>query len=441
MARSAGLIRIIMAGALWSGLLAGPLAAQDYGAVAPVDSVTLEQAVERALQFSPQVVQARTSLSTADFATKQAYASMLPSVSFSSGASLSSSDRFDQQTGLRVSGQSNNYNAGLSSSMDLFAGGRNLAAVRSARAGAEAADATVVTQQFSVTLSAKQAFFAVLRARDLIRLNEEQIDQAEQQLEAAERRMQVGGATRSDVLRARLQLSNARQALLQSTVQHRNAMYSLGQTVGAAGPVTAMAASPIEPEPLALSEEAMREVVLSQAPTVVSALADVRVAEAGIAQARAQYFPSIGISGGYNWSNREFGLEQGLTSWSTRLNLSLPLFNRLQREGTAQRAGAQLTLAEARAADAARQAVAQFESLLAGLRLAEEQLALLNESVEVAREDYRVQQERYQVGAATILELVSSQIALSQAENALINARYDYQIARAELESLVGREL
>jgi outer membrane protein len=61
--------------------------------------------------------------------------------------------------------------------------------------------------------------------------------------------------------------------------------------------------------------------------------------------------------------------------------------------------------------------------------------------VEVALEDYRVQQARYEHGTSTILELVSSQIALAQAENDLINARYDYQIARAELESLVGREL
>jgi outer membrane protein TolC len=61
--------------------------------------------------------------------------------------------------------------------------------------------------------------------------------------------------------------------------------------------------------------------------------------------------------------------------------------------------------------------------------------------VEVAREDYRVQQERYTHGSATILELVSSQIALLQAEYDLINARYDYQIARAQLESLVGQEL
>lgn len=409
--------------------------------VEPVDSVTLEEAVALALEVSPQVVQAATSLGTADFATKQAYAAMLPSVSLSSGANLSSSERYDPQTNLRVSGQSSSYSAGISGSMDLFAGGRNLAAVRSARAEARAAEATLVTREFSASLAAKQGYFAVLRAQELIRLSAERIEQAEEQLAAAERRLEVGRATRSDVLRARLELSNARQAYLEAVTQRRTAMYALGQTVGVVGPVAAVPPPDLEPEPLALSEAALRELVLAEAPTVVSALADVTVAEAALSQARAQYFPTVGASGGYNWSNQDFGLQQGLTSWNTRISISYPLFNGLAREAAVDRASAQRVLAEAQAEDAARAAVAELESLVASLRLAEARLEILRESVEVAREDYRVQQERYEHGSATILELVSSQIALIQAENDLINARYDYQIARAELESLVGREL
>jgi outer membrane protein len=422
-------------------VLAGPAAAQGVGEVTPVDSVTLEEAVARALRVSPQVVQAETGLGTAEYATKQAYAAMLPSLSVSSSASLSSAERYDPSTNLRVTGQSDSYSAGISSSMDLFAGGRNLAAVRSARATAEAAEATLVTRRFAVTLQAKQAYFGVLRARELIALNEERIAQAEEQLAAAERRLQVGRATRSDVLRARLELSNARQGHLEAVTQRRNAMYTLGQTVGIPGPVTAVEPPPLDPRPLALSREAMRGLVLDAAPTVVSSLADVAVAEAGVAEARAQYFPTLGVSGGYNWSNQEFSLDRGLRSWSTRLSLSYPLFNGLQREVAADRARAQLTVAEAQAADATRLAIAELESLVAALELAEAQLEILTESVEVAREDYRVQQERYELGSATILELVSSQIALTQAEYDLINARSDYQIARAELESLVGREL
>lgn len=434
----------IRVGALWGGLtlgLASSAIGQELPPVNPVDSVTLEEAVERTLRVNPQVVQARTGVGTAAYATKQAYASMLPSLSLSTGASLSSSERYDPQTNLRVSGQNESYSAGLSSSMDLFAGGRNLAAVRSARAGERAAEASLVTQRFATALMAKQAFFAVLRAEELIELNQQRIQQAEEQLAAAERRLGVGSATRSDVLRSRLQLSNARQAMLESATQRRTAMYALGQTIGVPGAVAAVGPESLEPEPLALSPDALRAIMLEEAPAVTAARADVRVAEAVRSQSRAQYFPTIGVSGGYNWSNQDFVLNEGLKSWSTRISLSYPLFNGLQREAAVDRANAQLTLAEAQADAAERSAVADLEGLLAALTLAEQQLEILRESVEVAQEDYRVQQERYQHGTATILELVSSQIALTQAEYDLINARYDYQLARAELESLVGREL
>lgn len=427
--------------ALALALVAGGVEGQEMTPTSPADTITMELAVERAMQVNSQMVQARTSLGTSEFGVTQAYASMLPNLSFSSGASLSSSTRYDPSTDLRVSGQSDSYSAGLSASMDVFAGGRNLAAVRSARASTNAAQATLVSRQFSVALSAKQSFFAVLRAQELIALNQQRIEQANEQLAAAERRLQAGQATRSDVLRSQLEMSNARQALLQAQTQERTAMYTLGQVVGVAGPVAARAPESLEPTPLAMSVDAMRQLVLGQAPTVQSAQAQLSVAQAGLSQSRAQYFPTIRLSGGYNWNNQEFGLDGGQTSWNTRLSLSYPLFNGLQRMASVDQANAQLTVAEAQAAETERTALANLEGLIAALELAEGQLRILEESVEVAREDYRVQQERYGLGAATILELVSSQIALTQAENDLINARYDYQIARAELEALVGQEL
>ncbi|MGK7313198.1 MAG: TolC family protein [Candidatus Longimicrobiales bacterium M2_2A_002] len=423
------------------GVLSTGGGAQELTPVVPVDTVTVAEAVDRALEANPQMVQARTSLGTAEFGVKQAYASLLPSLSVSSSTSRSSAERFDPTLGTTLNTQSTSYSAGISSGMDVFAGGRNLAAIRSARATENAASATVVTRRFGVALTAKQAFFAVLRSAELIALNQRRIEEARQNLGAAERRLQAGRATRSDVLRARLEVSNARQALLEARAQQRTDMYALGRTVGVRGPVAARTPESLEPQPLATSPVALRQLVADQSPAVESALAEVSVAEAGVSQSRAQYFPTISVSGGYNWSNDRFTLDEGRTSWSTRLSLSYPLFNGLQREASVDRANAQLSVARAQADEAVRGAVSELEGLLAQLALAEQKIAILEESVEVAREDFRVQQERYDLGAATILELVSSQTALLQAENNLINARYDYQITRAELESLVGRQL
>lgn len=425
-------------------VVALPATTQSYvslRAPEPADSVRIEEAVERALQVSPQVVQAETGARSAVLGTRQAYANFLPTLSVSSGTSLSSSERYDPTTNLRVSGQSNNYSAGLSSGVDLFSGGRNVAAVRSAHASADAAEATLLARRFSVAVATKRTFYSVLRAEDLIRVSEERIRQAEGNLGAAERRLEAGRATRSDVLRAELQLRNAQQAHLEAETQRRTSMHALGQAVGVSGAVAARRPESLDPAPLALSPDHMREIVAAEAPAVVSANASLGSASAGLSQARAQYFPSLSMRGGYNWSNTEFGLDHGRTSWNTSVSLSYPVFNGLQREVSVDRANAQVVVAQAQAAEAQRAALSDFERLLAGLELAERRLSLLGESVQVAEEDYRVQQARYEHGTSTILELVSSQIALTQAENDLINARYDYQIAKAELESLVGREL
>jgi outer membrane protein len=437
--------RASMGAAVLSGVLGLPVGAQTgwtaNRAPEPADTVSLETAVARAMESSSQMVQAETGVQSAALGTRQAYASFLPTLSVSTGASLSSSERFDPATNLRVSGQTDSYSAGVFSAMDLFSGGRNVAAVRSARASVEVADASLVARRFAVALTVKRAFFAVLRAEDQAGVNQERIRQAEENLAAAERRLQAGRATRSDVLRAELQLRNAMQALLEAETQRRTAMHSLGELVGSIGPVAAERPATLEPAPLALTADAMRELVLAESPGVISAESAVHVAEAGVSQARAQYYPIVGLRAGYNWANTEFGLSDGRTSWSTSLGISFPVFNGLQREVNVDRSNAQLRVARAQAAETRRAALSELERMLAALELAELRIALLAESVEVAEEDYRVQQARYEHGTTTILELVSSQIALAQAENDLIGATYDYQVAKAELESLVGREL
>ena len=58
-----------------------------------------------------------------------------------------------------------------------------------------------------------------------------------------------------------------------------------------------------------------------------------------------------------------------------------------------------------------------------------------------AEEDTRVQQERYRLGAATIVDVLTSQETLNQAEVDVVNARFAYLRAKAQIEALIGRPL
>jgi TolC family type I secretion outer membrane protein len=404
-------------------------------------TLTLEQAIEAALRHSPQIAQATGAVRNAESAERTAWGAFLPNLSVNTGASRSSSERFNPQTNTTVTGSSNSYSAGLSSSIDIFTGGRRGAELTRSRAQTAASEAALVEQRFSVILSAKRAFFEVLRGDELVRVAEASVQRAQEGIDAAERRMQVGSATRSDVLRARLELTNAKQAVLQAQNQRRTAAFALGRLVGIEGPVGARIEEPLAPRPLALSREELTSLVLAQAPAVRSAAANAEAAEASVRAARGQYFPSITASAGYDLFNTEPTFDNSRKSWTLRLGVSYPIFNRFQREDAVSRANVQADVARVQLDDARRLARAELERILANLELAEERVAIAEEAVSVAEEDLRVQQERYRLGVATILDLTTSQANLVQAEVNRIAARYDYQIARAELEALVGREL
>ncbi len=93
------------------------------------------------------------------------------------------------------------------------------------------------------------------------------------------------------------------------------------------------------------------------------------------------------------------------------------------------------------AADTRRLSGAEARQLLGSLRVAEQDVALTIEEVRVSTENLRVVSVCYRNGIAIILDLLTSQQSLIQAELDLVSARFNYQVTRASLEALLGREL
>jgi len=407
----------------------------------PETQITLDEAVRRSLEVSPVVVQGAGAVRSANAAERSAQGAFLPSLSASASSSIGGSHDLGggSQPGLG-GGTSDSYSAGISASVPVYTGGRRGAELRQARAQTSAASASLDAQRYSVVLSTKRTFFDALRADDLIRVSESQVQRAQEAMEAAELRLRVGSATRSDVLRARLELNDARQSLAQAQSQREVASFALGRAVGAPGPVAAARSEPLRPAPLAIPPDSLAALVGSDAPGVRADAAGVTAAEAGVAAARSQYLPTVTLGTGANWLNQEPALD-GRTSWDLRLGVSIPIFDGFQRDASVERARVQADVARAQLADSERAARAELERTLSALRLAEQRIGLAEEAVQVAEEDLRVQEQRYRMGSSTMLDRIASQAALTQAENAMVSARYDYQLARAELEALVGREL
>ena len=121
--------------------------------------------------------------------------------------------------------------------------------------------------------------------------------------------------------------------------------------------------------------------------------------------------------------------------------MSWSLFNGFDRELTIAQREASFDVAEATAADEHRAVQAELTQRLAELDAARSKIDITATSVAAATEDLRVQQERYRLGVATIVDVLTSQEALNQAEVDVVNARFDYLRAKAQLDALIGRTL
>ncbi|HEX6307544.1 MAG TPA: TolC family protein [Longimicrobiales bacterium] len=406
------------------------------GAVSAQRVLTLEQVVRLAVERDPAAVAAEAALSSARADRLQQTGAWLPSLNANSFYSNSSNERFDQATGQL---QSQSYTAQLQGGIDVFTGGRRLLAQRTVNAQVAAADAQYASARFGTILAATEAFYAAAAAIDLVRVAEQRLERARAQLTAARTRLEVGNATQSDALRAEIEVGNAEAALLDAESAMRNTTLELGRRVGLAEQVQPAEAALPDTAPPLPSLDVLIERATSASPSVLAARASLRSRRSERLAAFTPYLPTVRLTGGYDWTSFTFPPEE--RSWSMRVIASLPVFNGFQREAALQRTAANERLAEARARDTEIAARVSVESAAAEIAAAERRVAIEDRSVVLAREDLRVQEERYALGVATILELQTSQVALSDAEVAAVRARQTLGTAIARLEAILGQTL
>jgi outer membrane protein TolC len=328
----------------------------------------------------------------------------------------------------------------VSATLDLFTGGRRGAVRHQTAAASRAADAGLLFQRYATQLLAKEGYFEVIRSHELVRVGDIAVAVADTNLSYTKTRRAAGTATPADVLQAELALSTARRQLLAAQDTLGSAAAALGRLVGADGLVDA---EPIvlNPTALPLGDSAIVAVAVRDAPAVRQAEAQVVASGAAVRAAKALYAPTIFASGGYNWSNDGRVSGAPRQGWLVEIGASWPLFDGFVREDSVTRAKVGADEAATTAADTRRLSRSGALRLLGSLRVAEQDVGLTIEAGRVATENLRVIASRYRAGIATILDLVTAQQNLIQAELDLVSARYTYQVTRAMLAALLGREL
>ena len=408
--------------------------------------IPLREAVALAEQNGLAAIQARGQTRAAASGVRAAKGALLPSATISLGQVNQSGERLDAQGRLvpYLATQPWTYSTGLNSSVNLFDGGRRWNEVKRTRYDVGAAEANEVTQKYSLALQVKTQYYAILAAREAEAAAQAQLQQGQEQLKTSIVRTRAGVATLSDSLRSVIAVGNGQLALITARNNVRVASAALTRLVGSESLVTAQPSDTLD-RGLAPVDSAALASVLGEAPAIRQSEAQLASAQATVKSAKTPYLPSVDLS--YSRSGNGFSNTYGVTgnplAYTNNFNirLSYTLFNNFQREDALTRAEVTADVVQAQVRDAKLAAQQTLVQQLAALRSAQQRIVIQQATLDASREDLRVQQQRYALGASTLLDVLTSQSTLDAARSALIQARQDVRVARAQLEALVGRDL
>ncbi len=423
---------VVIAGGV---LIAEPASSQTVDQSVPV--VTLSEARRRATSVDPNAVAARSQVATASWERRAAWTDVLtPRVTAGGSYTHFSEPFFNFGTGTI---SPNATAATLEASYTLVGAGK-FGGLKSARASVEAAEASETAARFRTALETDAAYFSVLADRELARVATDRLRRAEEQFEIARVRVLAGEAIAPDSLQLLLEVNRARLALLSRDSALVTSRLRLGRQIGLTGPAEAAPIDTTPPPPLPLTLDQAVAEMRTRGPDVEAARAAERRADAIVLAEREQYLPAItvgAITGAY---------DAELFPSATRrtqlaVSVSLPIWNGGQRELAVARARAEREVARAQRQDSERGAAELIAQAYHGYLTSRAGVELALVGVTVSSENFRVQRARYREGATTILDLLEAQVALSEAEAALVQSRYSTRLALAQIEALLGRRI
>ncbi len=412
-------------------------AADSVPAADSIPRITLSEAIRRASRFDPEYVRALGQIDDAEWGRRAAMlAFFVPAVQVGLDHTKYSRSFFNpadltNPTSTLVVGQA-------SARYEIFSF-RKFTELSRTKADVASAQAGELEQRFRAALDTESSYYDVLVNQELSRVSRERVKRAQEGLGVARARVTSGAAVQTDSLQLMLELTRAQVEGLRQENEVRTAQLELGRRVGASGPVDAV---PPDSLPAGLPiglPEALR-IALDLGPQYQAARANETSAEAALRAQRGDYLPVLSVTGLHQRYDSElFPNASNVNSLS--FSLSFPLWDNGQREIEATRARVNRDVARTIREDLERVVRRDVTSSFHNYRTSAASVRLAAVGVNVATQNYRMQELRYRSGASTILDLLDAQVNLAQAEADLVEARYQARLSLAQLEAILGRRL
>ncbi len=409
--------------------------------------LTLADAVNLALHQNPNILRAQKDLVAAQGIAIQTRAIALPSVGVNGGYTTAQPTDVDviEAPGFNF-GTPKNWSSQIKLVQSFYEGGRMLSALRAARLTGEQSLLRYQSALADTVLAVQISYYDVLLAVQQITVQEASVELLTRELADTNRRFEAGTVPRFNVLRAEVELANARPRLISARNYLRISKNNLANLLGLNLPrqtaenIPLSLAGKLEAEPFEIELPRALNLALEQR-TELGALGKAQaLRKEDLINAKAGYKPRLQGYVGYDMHNSMLSQDLGDINhgWIAGAQLTWNLFDGRRTEGRVQEAAANYERAGVDLEDMSRRIELEVRTAYSNFIEAQEVLETQRKVQEEAEEALRLARARNEAGTGTQLDVLSAQTALTEARSTQVQALHDYAAARARLQRAIG---
>jgi HAE1 family hydrophobic/amphiphilic exporter-1 len=330
-------------------------------------------------------------------------------------------------------------NAGIGLNQLVYSFGAVEAAIRAAKIGIATADDQLRLYQQAALRDVTAAFYDVLLAKELNQTARQNLDQKKRFQEEAQKKFTAGVATDYDVLAARVDVENARPAVIRTENQIIITLVRLRFLLGLERKAIDVQGS-LERGIGGYPEfDGALKSAFENRPELANLKHRLGIAEELVQIAKTGNLPKINLQAGYGWQELDFSTSRADgPTWTAGLYLTFPFFDGLRTQGKVTQAKSEvatLKIEEAKLLDAI---VFQTREAVNGVIEAAEIVKALSGTVEQAERLLLMAEKGFEYGVKTRLDVDDAQLSVVQARGNLSRSKRDYLVALTNLEWVMG---
>ena len=405
--------------------------------------LNLEDAMQRAFNTNPAITIAGYERDSARASYNAARNSRWISINGTHSTQRSGYDDYHQVknniTGiLSLSKEIGNAHANsLTASMPIFTGGKLNGTIKQAKAGYLISEQGLQKAYNDMRSTVTNGYFDMLQADNMQKLGRESVDRLADHLKNVEAQYEVGVVAKVDVLRSQVELANAKQSLIKAENAYQIAEANLNKIVGLPMDTQLKLDNILVYTPYDNDMQYCLDYAAKHRPELEQAKQQVEAAKGALRVAISGHMPQVAATASQSWKDSNWpGDENG--NWGVGVTVSMNIFDSGVTVSKIHGAEADLAKAHETYRDTVDAVNLDVRSNYLNLREAEKRIDTTKLAVSQAEEDYRIAQLRYMNGVGTNTDVLDAQVALTDAKTNYLQAMYDYNTCKTNLETAIG---